>query len=236
MAPDGSFVVAGSRTTAVAGKVFARRYEAGGAPVSARSTSGTRHRRQRAAVAIAGDRSFTVAWTNYVSGANVLVRGFTAANAPRHDAVDVEPGSSAVQAHPDITTFGAGVAVTWRDAPSSDVRLRAYAADGSALGSGFVTVPASPAGSHYDANVAAAADGSVTVFWDGPAALFTRRFDAALTPLSGDVVVTSANNRASWTLAAQGSAMITGFEDEHADAPASTRAACRSTRSAAVHR
>ncbi len=189
MAPDGSFVVVwaaygGSPGT---GQVIGRRYGAGGAGPSAEITVGAAQADDSVPrVAIETDGAFVVTWTDYsLTLGDVRVRRFTAMNDPVFDARTVHDATAGTQDYSDVAITSEGFVVAWS---TTEINARRFGPDGTPL-AGQVTVNEVTSGSQDVPFLAVAPDGTLSVAFNSGDTVVSRRLDAALAPLGGDVAV-----------------------------------------------
>ncbi|MEM7482836.1 MAG: hypothetical protein AAF481_16810 [Acidobacteriota bacterium] len=153
-------------------------------------------------LAVAPDGTFALVWESFGqdgSGEGIFLRRFAADGTPLGDEVQVNTETVGDQVDPDIAALaGGGFVVVW-DSELQDGSLRGiygqrYDAAGDPAGS-EVPVNATTEGDQNDAVVAGAADGGFLVAWetqpvdDPTEELVARRFDAAGSPVSGEMAV-----------------------------------------------
>ncbi len=180
-------------------QVYARRFTADGTlpsddlPIS----TGTPGRHFDAAVAVAADGAFVVAWEFSASdGEGVLVRRFNADGTPHGDAVRpaVPTTGLAIQLNPTLAMLpDGGFALAWEElefsgvTPRSTLWLRRYNADGAPTGAAL-EVAAAPGEEQRDPALVAGPDGTLTLAWaahlaEGSDAIRVRRYTPAGEPI-----------------------------------------------------
>ena len=173
-APDGRFVVAWvSDGQDGGGKgVYARLYDAGGAPQTAELpvNTTTSNDQLKPAVAMDGGGNFVVVWSGEGAGdsAGVFARRFGATGTPIGAEFRVNTAVSGTQASPDIAMETNGdFAVVWQsnETGSIEVWLQRYQANGTAIG-GPSLVSVSGGADDYDPSIAMDDDGDFVVAWE----------------------------------------------------------------------
>ena len=189
MAPDGGFVVTWETSTP-SGAVMARRFATGGASGGSEITVGAAQTNDGAPrIAIEGDGAFTVAWILYSPGnpGDVLVRRYTASDAPAFDAVTVHDATAGQQDFPDIVTTSDGFTVVHGNA--QEIVARRFGPSGTPLAAA-VRVNAATTGYQATPRAAVAPDGSLSVIWyDAFTRVVGRRLSGLLEPLGGDLPI-----------------------------------------------
>jgi subtilisin family serine protease len=205
--------------------VFARRFDAAGAPLSGEIPVNTTTAGSQFDPAIAADGSggFTVAWRSNGqdgSGDGVFARRFDAAGEPLSGEIPVNTTTAGLQYGPTIAPAGSGAfTVAWTSGSNDTdwvVFARRFDAAGAPL-SGEIQVDTTTAGAQFDPAIAPAGSGAFTVAWisdgqDGSGyGVFARRFDAAGAPLSGEIPVnvTTAGHQRDPAIAPAGSGGFT---------------------------
>jgi len=231
MSPDGAFVVAWTGQDASGRQdVMARRYDADGQPLGDDFLVYAQSAAQReAAVAMNGDDSFVVAWTNYASGSSseVYARRYNAAGTPLGDTFRVNTLTPGLQGFPALAMDADGrFTITWlsQDGGQWNVYAQRYDSGGQTIGSQFqVNTPANdyqPYAAVYPA-IAMAPTGKFVIAWetsDGNclSGIHARLFAADDVPLSDDFTVpeeapscTTSQNSAAVGMDSRGNFVVT---------------------------
>jgi uncharacterized delta-60 repeat protein len=188
---DGEFVVV---TTDTSGRVNARMYDNSGSPHTSVILVYTLPNggpgvhdgfRQSARVGLNDSGSFVVTWAggDYFAE-DVYFRRYDHSGNPLTAATVVNTTTSGAQRAPDVAVLGDNnpdFVVAWTDLNTSRVMARRYNSNGTPKGTEFaVSTGAGPSGEKgLGVTVAAAADGSFVVAWQGTNSILARRVDAA---------------------------------------------------------
>ncbi len=149
------------------------------------------------------DGSFAAIWQRYRPSSDesaILLRRFDASGAPLGDEARISSDGSPsagylTHGYPDVACDLQGrLLVVWEvccdlAAEQSEIRLRRFAADGSALG-GEIRVDTDP-GRKFSPSVGVAPDGSFAVAWDLYSQVWARRFRADGHPVSAARLVST---------------------------------------------
>jgi len=205
-------------------EVYARRFNAAGAPLSGefRVNTYTTSSQGSASIAMDTDGDFIVAWDSYgqevgAVGFGVYAQRYNSAGVPQGAEMHINTFTTSYQRTPDVATDAVGnFVVTWesfdQDGSSIGVYARRYNAAGIAL-SGEFRINVVTANTQSEPSIASDDAGNFVIAWvsrdqDGSSdGIFARRFTAAGDPLSGDVKVNT------YTTAAQRGAVIDADAD-----------------------
>ena len=183
------------------GPIYARRFDADGEPLSGEipvSAFGGVH----PSIAPDGSGGFTVAWEGgeQASSNSIFARRFDADGEPLGGEIPVST-TAGLQFGPAIAAApSGGFTATWQSSPQDGsgwgIYARCFDTDGEPLG-GEIPVNTTTSNSQYGPAIAAASSGGFTVAWTNEAPgfgtndwdVYARRFDAAGTPLSGEIPV-----------------------------------------------
>jgi hypothetical protein len=199
--------------------VFARRFLASGVALGSEFQVNTYTTGGQGGVAVAVDpaRNFVIAWSGAGEGDSygVFARRYDATGAPRGGEFRVNSYTLGYQGGASVAaTPGGAFVVAWLsdfDAGTSQFGIfaRRYDAGGTPIGAEFrVNTPGAPDFLFLPPSVAADATGGFVVAWtkvnywipaappgqghgSGESGVFVRRYDAAGTPLTGDITVTT---------------------------------------------
>jgi hypothetical protein len=215
-ADDGSFVaVWGAQAGDGSVGIMVRRYEADGTPLGAESmvVSGLAASGDfELSVAVAGNGSFVVVWTDYVfagtSGFDVHGQMFDSSGNASGAAFMVNTTTTGAQQEPSLAMAGDGsFVVTWTGPAIpggvGGIFGQRFASDGSKAGGEF-SVPTSTQWAQNESRVAMAEDGSFVMVWqstpqDGHAyGVYGRRFDAAGGMLGDEFRVNTSTMGSQW--------------------------------------
>ncbi len=195
VAPNGSFVVVWNSPGDGSGAgIFGQRYDSKGAPIGGefQVNSYTTNQQFGAAIAMAPNGSFVVAWTGYGDGGTgsyytynamsyplgqygVWARRFTANGTPIGNDFQVNSYTTYYQTQASVALDPSGdFVVAWRsgyyydvngqDGSSGGIFARRFAADGTPAGSEF-QVNTFTTGYQYGASLASASSGDFVVVW-----------------------------------------------------------------------
>jgi hypothetical protein len=195
---DGDFVVVWQSygQDGQEGEVYARRYDAVGAPAGGefRVNTYTSHNQSVPAVAMSPGGEFVVAWSSETqdgSGFGVYARLYDAAGAPRGPEFRVNAFTVGGQTRPAVAVDGDGdFVVSWTSynqlGGGANIFARRFAAAGAAL-TGEVTVTSVTTAEQRQSSVACDADGDFVVAWHGDMdansyGVYARRFTSAGLP------------------------------------------------------
>jgi hypothetical protein len=211
IAPDGSggFIVAwqSNEQDGSGYGIYARRFDATGAPLSGEIAVNTTTAGSQRSPAIAPDGSggFIVAWQSNEqdgSGYGIYARRFDATGAPLGGEIAVNTTTADDQSGAAIAPDGSGgFIVAWQsneqDGSGYGIYARRFDATGAPL-SGEIAVNTTSAGDQSDAAIARDGSGGFIVAWsshepEGSYDTYARRFDATGAPLTGEIAVTTAS-------------------------------------------
>jgi hypothetical protein len=193
----GRYVVAWTGSGAEGDGVYARRYDATGAPIGSDFRVATTTATPTGPVVSADTAgNFVVAWSgNGDSGIDVFARRYTSAGSPLAAAFRVNATTNGAQQYPAMAVSPNGdFVVAWQTSPFlvRDVYAQRYASSGAALGGEFrVNVSTNNTNALHPA-VTANAQGDFVIAWDsdfGDAslkAILARRYSSAGAPLTGE--------------------------------------------------
>jgi hypothetical protein len=211
--PDGGFTVAWTSDDGSSWGVYARRFDAAGAPlggeVAVNTTTAGTQGSYGPAIAAEPDGGFTVAWSSSDgqdgSGWGVYARRFDAAGEPLGGEIAVNTTTADDQYWPAIAADpGGGFTVAWMSEEQHPytyyaIYTRRFDAAGAPLSGEILVSEAPPSGgpAPYAITPGIAPDdhGGFTVAWTGDRQdgsgldVYARRFDATGAPLGGEVAV-----------------------------------------------
>ncbi|MHC4899842.1 MAG: Ig-like domain-containing protein, partial [Planctomycetota bacterium] len=227
MAPDGSFVIAWEGLDADAQGVFAQRYDSNGDMVGSEfavntTTTGAQ---KNAAVAVADDGSFVVAWEGVdADKKGIFAQRFDADGSAAGSEFVVNTTTAGDQKLPATAIMDDGrFIITWEgtDADQGGIFAQRYEADGTAIG-GELLINATTTGAQGTPSIAMNDSGDFVVAWDGVDAdvegvfgqKYTSRQDLTYTwtQISGTPVTLSDANSPNPTFTAPGTTGNLVFE------------------------
>ena len=200
--PGGGFTVAWTSGdeyyTPSSGDIYARRFDAAGAPLGGEIPVNETTAGYQDSPAIAPDPGggFTVAW---MSSGDVYARRFDSAGQPLGGEIDV--GTGGWQTPAIASSPGGGLTVAW--STGHNIYARRFDAAGAPLG-GEIPVNTTRADERWYPAIASDPGGGFTVAWqsyeqDGSGyGVYARRFDAAGAPLSGEIAVNTTTADYQW--------------------------------------
>jgi hypothetical protein len=208
-AADGSFVIVWVSDDAVSGDdVFARRYDAAGAPLTGpfRVNAYTTGDQVQATVGSDADGNFVVVWRSAHDGdlTNVFARRFDSLGGPQGAEFRVNVYTTGNQGYPAVSsTADGGFVVVWAGAGAPDpagVFGRRYQPTGAPLTDEFI-VNGSTFGSQQRPDVALTDNGEIVVSWEvfGTGLdVMARRLDAFGHPLAAEFRVNTYTTDNQW--------------------------------------
>ncbi len=229
--PNGDFMIAWQGSGQDGYGVYARSFDASGAPLSDEITVNTTPVGGLVGPAIAddGDGGFTIAWQGSGQGgsrSDIDARRFDAAGSPLGDQITVNTTTTGEQRSPAIAADGSGgFTVAWEscthpldtfngcsqeDGAGWNIFAQRFDVSGNPQG-GEIAVNAITEGDQCCADIAAEEDGDFTVLWqseqpDGssPTVVYARRFEASGAPLREEKAVSGTGGAGVVAIAADG--------------------------------